>query len=74
MTMAMAQTVAAGQAAAGTLTVDEAIEQIGTGRFQRRLLTVNGLTWAADAMEVLMIGFLIGPVAAAFNLARPQAA
>ena len=56
------------------MTIDEAIEHIGVGRFQWRLLLVNGLTWAADAMEVLMIGFLIGPVAAAFNLARPQAA
>lgn len=56
------------------MTIDEAIEQIGVGRFQWRLLLVNGLTWAADAMEVLMIGFLIGPVAAAFNIARPQAA
>lgn len=56
------------------MTIDEAIERIGVGRFQWRLLLVNGLTWAADAMEVLMIGFLIGPVAAAFNIARPQAA
>ncbi len=57
-----------------SMTIDDAIEHIGVGRFQWRLLLVNGLTWAADAMEVLMIGFLIGPVAAAFNIARPQAA
>jgi len=56
------------------MTVDEAIEQIGTGRFQRRLLTVNGLTWAADAMEVLIIGFLIPPVIAEFGVTPGQAA
>jgi putative MFS transporter len=55
------------------MTVDEAIEQIGTGRFQHRLLMVNGLTWAADAMEVLMVGFLIPAVIADFGISRGQA-
>src|SRR4051794_35563543 len=56
------------------MTIDEAIERIGVGRFQWRLLMVNGLTWAADAMEVLMIGFLIGPVSKAFGIQPAQAA
>ena len=47
-----------------SMTIDDAIERIGVGRFQWRLLMVNGLTWAADAMEVLMIGFLIPAIAA----------
>jgi MFS transporter, putative metabolite:H+ symporter len=60
-------------------TVDEAIEAIGVGRFQWRLLGVNGLVWAADAMEVLMIGFLIAPISrpiaeGGFGITRPQAA
>lgn len=48
--------------------IDEAIEQIGVGRFQWRLLLVNGLTWAADAMEVLIAGFVLPGVIAAFSL------
>jgi len=56
------------------VSIDEVIEQIGVGRFQWRLLLVNGLTWAADAMEVLMIGFLIGPIIANFNVEPGQAA
>jgi MFS transporter, putative metabolite:H+ symporter len=60
-------------------TIDEVIEQIGVGRFQWRLLMVNGLTWAADAMEVLMIGFLLGPLmrpaaGGGFGITGPQAA
>jgi MFS transporter, putative metabolite:H+ symporter len=48
--------------------IDEVIEQIGVGRFQWRLLLVNGLTWAADAMEVLIAGFVLPGVIAAFGL------
>lgn len=51
-----------------TVTIDEAIEQVGVGRFQWRLLLVNGLTWAADAMEVLIAGFVLPGVSAAFAL------
>ncbi len=75
----MAQATATTEGAAPIATIDEAIEQIGVGRFQWRLLGVNGLTWAADAMEVLMIGFLIGPLSlpvaeGGFGVTRPQAA
>ena len=77
--MAAIETVDASRATAGRMTIDEAIEQIGVGRFQWRLLAVNGLTWAADAMEVLIIGFLIAPVMLApdrggFGVTRGQAA
>ncbi len=42
-----------------TLTIDEAIEQIGLGRFQYKLLAICGAGWAADAMEVILIALVI---------------
>jgi MFS transporter, putative metabolite:H+ symporter len=53
-----------------TTTIDSVIDQIGVGRFQWRLLFVNGLTWAADAMEVLIAGFVLPGVAAHFGFER----
>lgn len=53
--------------------IDEAIDRIGVGRFQWRLLFVNGLTWAADAMEVLIAGFVLPGVIAAFALQQSRA-
>lgn len=50
--------------------IDAVIDQIGVGRFQWRLLFVNGLTWAADAMEVLIAGFVLPGVAAQFGFER----
>ncbi len=71
--MATAQTLRSGPGAARATTIDDAIERIGVGHFQWRLLAVNGLIWAADAMEVLMIGFLIGPLTSEWNLRPDQA-
>jgi MFS transporter, putative metabolite:H+ symporter len=55
------------------VTVDEALAAIGTGRFQHRLLAIFGLVWAADAMQVLAIGFAAPSLAASFGLSIPQA-
>ncbi len=55
------------------VTVDEALEAIGTGPFQYRLLAIFGLVWAADAMQVLSIGFAAPSLAATFGLSIPQA-
>ena len=41
-----------------SITVDEAIEAIGSGTFQRRILFSTGLCFAADSMEVMMLAFL----------------
>ena len=41
-----------------TITVDEAIERLGTGWFQFVVLTAAGLCFAADAMQVLLLSFL----------------
>lgn len=48
--------------------VDEAIEAVGLGRFQWRLFWVNGLVWAADAMEIIAIGFVLPSVVETFSL------
>jgi putative MFS transporter len=58
---------------ARTTTVDGALEAIGTGPFQRRLFGIFGLVWAADAMQVLAVGFAAGSLAATFGLSVPQA-
>ena len=55
------------------LTIDEALTQGGAGRFQRRLLGIFGLVWAADAMQVIAIGFTAASIAASFGLSVLQA-
>src|SRR5688500_7228117 len=46
----------------GPMTVEDAIDHVGFGTFQRRLLWVCGVTWAADAAEVLLIAFALPPI------------
>lgn len=53
--------------------LDDAIDRLGLGPFQWRLLAICGLTWAADAMEVLLMGFALPGISAAFGLARGSA-
>lgn len=55
------------------LTIDEALTQGGAGRFQQRLLGIFGLVWAADAMQVIAIGFTAASIAASFGLTVPEA-
>ena len=55
------------------ITIDQALDAIGTGRFQVRLLAIFGLVWAADAMQVLAIGFAAPSLAATFGLSIAQA-
>lgn len=50
--------------------MDGAIDAVGLGAFQWRLLAICGLTWAADAMEVLLMSFALPGVSAAFGLAK----
>ncbi|HRO13957.1 MAG TPA: MFS transporter [Paracoccus sp. (in: a-proteobacteria)] len=49
-------------------TVDAALAQAGAGRFQRRLLGIFGLVWAADAMQVVAVGFAAPSIAAQFGV------
>lgn len=51
---------------------ERALEKIGYGRFQRRLLWICGLGWAADAMEVLLVSFALPAVAAEWRLSAAQ--
>lgn len=55
------------------LTVDEALARGGTGRFQWRLLGIFGLVWAADAMQVIAVGFAAPSVAVTFGIDRVTA-
>ncbi|ETV71250.1 hypothetical protein H257_13390 [Aphanomyces astaci] len=40
------------------LTIHEAIQRVGYGTFQKRLLLVSGLMFMADAVEVMLLSFL----------------
>lgn len=40
------------------ISVDDAIEAIGMGPFQRRVLWAAGLCFTADATEVMLLSFL----------------
>ena len=51
--------------------VQEAIDRIGFGRFQRALLLACGVTWAADAFELLAIGFALPGIREDFGLTEP---
>ncbi|MWL89379.1 MULTISPECIES: MFS transporter [unclassified Cupriavidus] len=53
--------------------LDQAIETAGVGKFQRRLFVIFGLVWAADAMQVLSIGFSAPSIAKTFGITVPQA-
>jgi len=53
--------------------VEEVLDEIGFGPFQRGLLLVCGVTWAADAAELLAIGFALPGVRADFGLSGGQA-
>jgi MFS transporter, putative metabolite:H+ symporter len=56
-----------------TVTVDTVLEAAGTGPYQRRLIGVFGLVWAADAMQVLAVGFSAASIAQSFGLGVPVA-
>lgn len=53
--------------------LQDAIDQLGFGRFQRRLLVICGLAWAADAAEVLLIGFALPAITEEFAITSTEA-
>jgi len=55
------------------ISMDEALDRAGTGAFQKRLMGIFGLVWAADAMQVLAVGFTAASIAATFQLTVAQA-
>jgi len=58
---------------AASLPLDDALSLAGVGAFQRRLLGIFGLVWAADAMQVLAVGFTAPSIARDFGLTVPEA-
>ena len=57
---------------AGAVPVQTAIDRIGFGRFQKRLLGVCGVTWAADAAEIFIIAFALPKITEDFGLSTFQ--
>ncbi|MBO3737369.1 MFS transporter [Actinoplanes flavus] len=53
--------------------IQDAIDRVGFGRFQRRLFLLCGITWAADAAEILLLSFALPGVTAEFGLTSGQA-
>ncbi|MQB21569.1 MFS transporter [Agrobacterium tumefaciens] len=56
-----------------SITMNDALDRAGAGAYQRRLMGIFGLVWAADAMQVLAVGFTAASIAATFGLTVPQA-
>jgi len=52
-------------------TIDEAISKIGTGTFQYRLLFLTGGIWAADAMEMMLLSFVMPVLREEWDLKPP---
>ena len=55
------------------ITVEQALQTAGVGKFQYRLFLIFGLVWMADAMQVLSIGFSAPSIAKTFAIPVPQA-
>ncbi|MGH3317072.1 MAG: MFS transporter, partial [Nocardioidaceae bacterium] len=54
-------------------TVQEAIDRVGFGAFQRRLFLVCAVTWAADAAEIFLLSFALPGFSEEFDLSGGQA-
>ncbi len=52
---------------------DDVIDEIGFGPFQRKLMVICGIGWAADAMEVLLIAFVLPSIIKEWGLSAAQA-
>ncbi len=55
------------------ISVEQGIQAAGVGKFQYRLFVIFGLVWAADAMQVLAIGFSVPSIARTFGISIPAA-
>lgn len=54
------------------ITMDQAVERLGMGRFQFTILFAAGLCFAADSMEVLLLSFLSVVLRAVWNLSDAE--
>jgi len=57
-----------------SISIDEAVNRIGMGAFQRRILVAAGLCFAADSMEILLLSFLSVVLQAAWELSETETA
>lgn len=55
-------------------TCDDAIEMVGFGRFQKRLLFVTGALFSADAMQMMLVSFISPAARCDFDLSIAQEA
>ncbi|CAB9520080.1 Synaptic vesicle 2-related protein [Seminavis robusta] len=55
-----------------TISIDEAIDRIGYGRFQHRITVAAGLCFASDALEILLLSFLSVVLQTEWNLTDHQ--
>ena len=56
------------------ITVDEAMERLGMGPFQRYILVASGLCFASDAMQVVLLSFLTVVLQSDWNLSDEEGA
>lgn len=55
-------------------TVDTAIDTVGLGTFQYVVLTLAGLLWTAESMEMLLLSFIKQPLQCEWGITDSQAA
>ena len=55
------------------ITYDEAIEKAGFGKFQKKLMLICGFGWATDAMEILLISFILPVITQEWSLTKTEA-
>lgn len=55
-----------------SITLDEAIEKIGFGRFQSRLMLICGLVWASVGVDVLLVSFMLPSISQEWKLSSAQ--
>lgn len=56
-----------------SISIDDAIERLGFGRFQYTILTAAGLCFAADGMQVVLLSFLTLVLREEWNLTNGRA-
>jgi len=56
------------------ISIEDAIERLGSGPFQRRILIAAGLCFAADSMEILLLSFLAVVLQAEWDLTAEETA
>ncbi|CAM9707857.1 unnamed protein product [Pylaiella littoralis] len=54
------------------MTLSEAIDRIGSGPFQTRLVMICGMGWVVDAMEILVVTFVLEDIAITFGLSSVE--